>query len=133
MKPEKALELVGRYSALTKEIKSLTKTIGESIEKCPGISGKRLLLDDFGCMVHQPEMDNKNREKDVHLWAWYQPETIDDGFMCPTLEWVQPIAEIHGVECPHCFEAHEAVQLRKLRRAELGAVKRTMTRWGSVA
>lgn len=132
MKPETALELVARYSALTKEIKEITKAIGDSLAKCPGVSGKRLIEED-GWRINPIEVDNKNREKDLHLWVWYQPETVDDGFMCPTLSWDQPIADIHGVECPHCFAAHEAVQLRKIKRSQLGAVKRSMTRWGSIA
>lgn len=127
MKQEKALELVLRYSALTREIKQLTNAIGESLDKCHGFSGKRQVLEN-GFRSFHSELDNKNREKDLHLWAWYQPETIDDGFMCPTLEWIQPIAEIHGVECPHCFSAHQSVQLRKEAKRKLGHVKRAISR-----
>lgn len=117
MKPGKALELVTRYAVLTKQIKALKETIGANMDACKGISGERGPLSVV-------KMDNKGKDVDLHLWLWYQPEYDDceDAFY----EEIKP--EIHGVQCPHCYAAHLAIQERKAARKSLGAVKAAMTR-----
>ena len=128
MTPSKAYELVGRYSRLTREIKALSQQIGQQLERCPGLDGKRLELDEYGCHVHQRDTDNKNRDKSTYLWGWYQPEVADSGYMEPELVWEHITADEHGAACPHCYAAHMAVQRRKAARKELGWVKAAMTR-----
>lgn len=128
MRPSQALELVGRYARLTKLIKAKTAEIGENLEKCKGISGVRGAMDPGTLSWHkEPELDAKGRDKDLHLWAWYQPEVVDDGYMSQGLEWLQ-IGVLEAEECPHCYAAHLAIQERKKTRKELGAVKGAMSR-----
>lgn len=124
MTPEKALELVTRYAVLTKQIKALKETIGTSLDGCKGYSGKRGDVDDRGCWIQPRDEDHKGREKDMHLWAWYEPEY--DEYENPSYEEIKP--EIHGVQCPHCYGAHIAIQERKAARKSLSAVKAAMTR-----
>lgn len=127
MRPSKALELVERYARLTKQIRAKTAEIGEHLEKCKGVKGDRLNVDEHGWQTYQPEMDGKNRDKGLHLWGWYQPEVVDDGYMSSGLEWLQ-IGVLEAEECPHCYAAHLAIQERKQARKELGAVKGAMSR-----
>lgn len=126
MTPDKALELVGKYARLTKQIKSLTLEIGTSLDRCKGIDGKRLEMDQWGCHIHQRDTDNKNRDKSTHLWGWYQPEQNPDTDY--GLEWHDVTLGDHGAECCHCYTAHLAIQLRKQARKDLGIVKGTMSR-----
>lgn len=126
----KALDLVMRYSHHTRRIKELRKQIGDSLDLCHGLDGKRLEMDKYGCHVYQRDTDNKNRDKSTHLWGWYQPETVDDGFMNPTLVW-EEVGVIEAEECQHCYAAHLAIQERKEHRKKLGAVKAAMTRGGA--
>lgn len=128
MKQEKALELVERYSRLTRGVADCGRRIGGHLDLCRGINGDRLAVDENGWPTHYPELDAKNRDKGLHLWAWYQPEIIDDGTMSPTRVWEHVGADIHGAECPHCYAAHLAIQERKQLRKQLGAVKGAMTK-----
>lgn len=120
MKPEKALELVTRYAALTKAIKDAKREIGESLSNCKGVSGNRLVADPF----RHVEVDAKNREIDLHLVQWYTPERGEWG----SVEWAEIGAEDQGQECPHCYAAHLAVQKRKEAKKQLAIVKRSMSR-----
>lgn len=133
MTPSTALKLVGSYSRLTREIKALSQQIGEHLDRCPGLDGKRLEMDEWGTFANQRDTDSKNRDKSTHLWGWYQPETSEgDGYNFePHLVWEHVTAEIHGAECPHCYAAHQAIQRRKAARRQLAAVKAAMTRGGS--
>lgn len=130
MKPWKALELVIRYSRHTRRIKELGAQIGESLDRCPGLDGKRLEVDEYGCHVHRRDTDSKNRDKSTHLWHWYQPETVDSGYIDPDLVWHQ-VGTPESEECPHCYAAHLAIQERKEHRKRLGAVKAAMTKGGA--
>lgn len=128
MSPSTAIQLVERYARLTKEIKLRTREIGENLDKCNGVSGQRLEpKDEFGIPLRQPELDEKNRDKDLHLWGWYQPDIVDDGCMSRGYEWLQ-VGSLEAEECPHCYAAHLAVQARKQARKQLGAVKGAMAR-----
>lgn len=125
MTPEKALELVGRYAKLKKVIKDATKKIGENLELCPGLDGKRLEVDRFGCFVHQRDTDSKYRDKSTHLWHWYNEpvDQHDDG------EAIFDVIDAgKSIACPHCYAAHLAIQERKLARKQLGHVKGAMTK-----
>jgi hypothetical protein len=128
----KALDLVVRYSHHTRTIKALGQEIGEHLERCKGLDGKRLEVDKFGCHIHQRDTDNKNRDKSTHLWGWYQPETAgDDSYYGESrLVWHQ-VGTLEAEECPHCYAAHLAIQERKEHRKKLGAVKAAMTRGGA--
>ena len=123
IKAEKALDLVGKYARLTKNIKATTKEIGKHLDCCNGISGKRLeFLLSYEHDVSQA-LDSKNRELDLHLHSWYTPEPGEYG----NAEW-EYITEDHKEICPHCYAAHLAVAKRKELRKELGSVKRSMSR-----
>lgn len=128
MTPDKALELVGRYSRLTKEIKFLKQQISEYLDKCPGVNGDRLAVDVHGCPTYSPEMDSKNRDKGLHLWQWYQPEILEDcSYYGSHMVWTD-VGVMESEECPHCYAAHQVIQRRKQARKELGIVKGVMAR-----
>lgn len=127
MTPNKALELVGRYACLTRQIKDCKRRIGEALELCHGISGKRQELDQWGVPAHERELDNKNREIDLHLVEWYKPYDTGDHYY-PTWSWHEINDLEHEPECPHCYAAHLAIQERKQARKQLGAVKAAMSR-----
>ena len=117
MRAEKALDLVRNYSLYTKQIKALKEAIGLNMGACKGISGERGPLSVV-------KMDNKGRDVDLHLWAWYQPEYYD----YENAFYEEITAAKHGNECPHCYAAHLAIQERKTSRKSLGGVKAAMTR-----
>jgi Zn finger protein HypA/HybF involved in hydrogenase expression len=124
MKPEKALELVGKYARLTKSIKATTKEIGSHLGCCKGLSGKRL---DFLLSFSSDEsvvVDSKNRELDLHLVNWYTPEIGEYGWP----SWEVITEDEHKNICPHCYASHLAIAKRKELRKELGSVKRSMSR-----
>ena len=130
MKERKALDLVMRYSHHTREIKAMTAQIGQHLDQCKGVNGDRLNVDHKGWPTYRPELDEKGRDKGLHLWGWYQPDISDDGTMNPTQVW-QEVGVIEAEECPHCYAAHLAILARKEHRKKLGAVKAAMTRGGS--
>jgi len=119
MTPEKALELVGRYARLTAQIKDCKARIGDSLELCNGISGKR------NEPMNHRKTDSKNRELDVHLTQWYTPDWQGDYGDQPVYD---DIGEWSAEECPHCYAAHLAIQERKAARKALGYVKATISR-----
>lgn len=127
MTPDKALELVGRYARLTRQIKDCGTRIGNALDLCRGLSGKRGQIWPDGAWINPPDTDNKNRDKDTHLWTWYQPEQDDDGTMHPRLVWTEP-GEDEAAECPHCWAAHQAIQERKQAKRQLAAVRGAMSR-----
>lgn len=130
MRPSKALELVERYASLTKQIKDCTQRISDSLQLCNGKSGNRqagMHSQGEAGRFYETKLDSKGREQDLHLWIWYQPETVDDGHMSPSLVY-EKVGEERATECPHCYAAHLAVQERKQARKELGAVKGAMSR-----
>jgi hypothetical protein len=130
MSPEKALELVGRYARLTRQIKDCTKRIGDSLELCEGINGSRIpKVTPFGLQREDfPEhFDEKSRDKRMHIWNWYRPSVSEYG----THEWDKITKDEHGSDCPHCYAAHLAIQERKAARVQLGHVKAAMSRGGA--
>ena len=54
MKPEKALELVLRYGHNRRTIEALGRQIGEHLERCRGLDGKRLECDKFVSLSSHP-------------------------------------------------------------------------------
>jgi len=132
MKADTAQKLVAGYSRLTREIKALRVQIADNLDKCPGVKGDRLAVDENGWQTYMPEVDSKNREKGVHLWHWYQPEICDSGYYCETHTVWTDVGVQEAEECPHCYAAHLAIQRRKEARKELGGVKGAMTRYGSL-
>lgn len=129
MSPDKALDLVRRYSAAGRRIRLLTRLIGNHLEKCDGLDGKRNKLED-DVFPASREIDSKGRDKSTHLWNWYQPDVVDRGYMDPGLVWQQIGAE-EQAECQHCYAAHQAIQDRKEARRQFGAIKAAMTRGGA--
>jgi len=129
MTPEKALDLVGRYSALTKDIKALKARISDCLDQCHGISGERRFpVDQWGMPVRQQVQDAKGFDSDIHLGTWYKPEVGGDSYDDPVLVYELIILEKHGIQCKHCYEAHLAIEGRKAARKELAHVKGAMTR-----
>lgn len=120
MTPDKALELVLRYASLTAEIKRQKKCIGDHLDKCLGISGKRSkFIEPLG------EVDSKGRELDLHLTQWYTPDYNPEAYDGYT--WMK-IGQDEADECPHCYGAHLAIQARKTARKQLAAVKGAISR-----
>ncbi len=132
MSPEKALELVHRYSALTWAIKGAAVRIAEALDRCTGLDGQRLERRRawergaaFGALG--TEVDPEANDKAVHLREWYSPELVEREWGPPGREW-NAVGESQREECPHCFAAHLAIQERKAARKALGPVKAAMTR-----
>ena len=136
MKPEKALELVGRYARLTHSIAACKKRIGDELERCPGLKGFRLetrhyeAIDSdhvFGPIeAHDAPTDRAMRDQDTHLSIWYAKdygELGEYGFERFTVG-----EGDEATDCPHCFAAHLIVQERKALRKQLSTVKGAMTR-----
>lgn len=121
MQKEKALELVERYSRLTRGIADCGRRIGESLELCPGISGKR------GGPSVEHRVDAKGRDLDLHLTDWYSPDVGGNEWSGPINVYME-ITEKQKAECPHCYAAHLAIRERKELRKKLGAVKGAMTK-----
>ena len=124
----KALDLVVRYSHHTRTIKALGQEIGEHLERCKGLDGKRLEVDKWGCHVHQRDTDHKARDKSTHLWGWYN-EPVDQHSDGEAI--YEAVDAGKSLVCPHCYAAHLAIQARKEHRKKLGAVKAAMTRGGA--
>lgn len=127
MKPEKALELVHRYSELTWSIRACRNRIAKALEKCTGLDGKRLerrRACETPPYEQWSDMDGEANEKQTHLSDWYTAnwehgDGWSKGYVDPSM-----VAE----ECEHCYAAHIAIQERKCMRIKLGAVKAAMTR-----
>lgn len=139
MKPEKALELVGRYARLAKAIRNCKKRISEHLDKCHGLNGKRLEFFsqpgfDGGPLVgfveaYEEPTDAAMRDQDTHLKVWYGKDygdTEDHG--CPVFVHFTVGEGDEEEECRHCYAAHLVVQERKQLRKQLAAVKGAMTR-----
>lgn len=130
MTPAKALELVGRYARLTKAINGCKKRIGEHLDMCPGLNGKRLEVIYEAAFDGGPEVgliegwhrptDAAIADQDTHLKTWYAKERDDEGRIT--------FGEVVDDECPHCYAAHLVIQARKQLRKQLAAVKGAMTR-----
>lgn len=121
MQKEKALELVERYSRLTRAIADCGRRIGESLERCRGISGKR------GGPFAEHRADARGRNLDLHLTDWYTPDVGGNEWSGPINVYME-ITEEQEAECPHCYAAHLAIRERKELRKKLGAVKGAMTK-----
>lgn len=134
MKPDRALELVLRYSQIKRAIAACGPRICAEVEKCHGQNGYRHEV------VHHPAVDHgvfgfidahdepteRAMKEETHLAMWYSKDygewegydyrrfTVgDDG---------------EDEQCPHCFAAHLIVQERKELRRQLGRVTSAMTR-----
>lgn len=124
MTPEKALELVGRYARLQKEIKLCKSRIGDNLEKCNGLRGHRKERDSDGTPSEAACLD-----QETHLKDWYTYITSDyeygesGGYLDIGIDELK--------ECPHCYAAHKVVLERKIMKRKLAAVKAAMTRGGA--
>jgi hypothetical protein len=131
MTPKKALELVTRYAQLNRDIKLKTQLIGERLSQCKGLSGKRSTQFNASLELINPEIDEKGREKDLHIWHWYRP--MEKTHAWNSLSWQDIDPDEHGAECAHCYGAHLLIQDRKRHRRDLGHVKRAMSRTGGAS
>jgi hypothetical protein len=133
MKPEKALELVGKYSRLTHAIGACKKRIGDELDKCPGLKGFRLEViwtESFDEELIQVPSGRAQGDQVTHLAGWYAKDYGEPGEFG-----YEPFTVGEGDEetdCPHCFAAHLIVQERKALRKQLATVKGAMTRGGAV-
>ena len=66
MRPEAALELVGKYARLQRRINLIKTEIGQALDPCPGIGNKRQMFDDDGGRC--------NYGTETHLGAWMADE-----------------------------------------------------------
>lgn len=126
MTPEKALELVHRYSELTWAIKACRNRIAEALDKCTGLDGKRLERRrawDTHPYKSLDDMQPIDNEKQIHLTEWFRPDIGCDG----DPQYIQIDAD-QQTECPHCYAAYVAIRERKCMRIKLGVVKAAMTR-----
>lgn len=125
MTPEKALDLVGKYSRLTHSIAACKKRIAVELDKCPGQAGRRLGWAD---PMDPDAILQCDTNDETHLAAWYAKdygEPGEYGFERFTVgEGDEPD------ECPACYAAHLIVQERKDLRRQLSYVKGAMTRFG---
>ena len=144
IKPETAVDLVGRYARLTHAIKACKDRIGAELDKCPGLKGFRLETEHHEATeaswmgaaleAYDEPTERAQTDQDTHLSVWYGKdygETVDAGYMDP--EWRRwPVrAELEGEACPACYAAHLIVQERKAMRRQLASVKAAMTRLGA--
>lgn len=124
MSPEKALELVGKYSRLKRAINACKPRIAAELEKCPGLKGKRHEVDADGW----PTRGARN-DQDTHLSVWYSKDYGEDGEFGFDRFTVGENDEEE--ECSHCFAAHKIVQERKELRRQHANVCRHMTGHGT--
>lgn len=126
MTPEKALQLVHKYSSLQWEIRACKVYIGEALDKCTGLDGKRLerrlSFSNTYLELYSGE-DGVANEKNTHLRKWYSPVMKFDGENA-YLE----ITDLDAKECIHCYAAHMQIQKRKKLRLQFGKVKGDMTK-----
>lgn len=120
MTPDKALELVGRYARLTKQIRASKSRIGDNLELCNGLLGFRHEIGEDGFPTQRSADD-----QDTHLKDWYAADMSDDGPL-----W-RGIGEEERAECPHCYAAHVVIRERKALRHQLAGVKAAITRGGA--
>lgn len=138
MKPDTAVELVGRYARLQRAINACAPRIAAEIEKCPGQKGFRLeraLIPADPDSVWGPTEAYEDMtpralsDQQTHLALWYDKdygEPGEFGFWRYTVG-----AGDEETDCPHCYAAHLIVMERKALRRQLAAVKATMTRMGA--
>jgi hypothetical protein len=122
---QKAVQACANYVRLRTEIKRLSAAIGEAIEYCPGVTGKRRRADTHGGITFWT-IDDRD---DTHLKTAYACDTDEDGRYFLTKTEQQEILSA----CSHCLAAHNAIQARKAARKSLGAVKRQITMIGRKA
>lgn len=130
---QKAVKACANYVRLRMEIKRLTCVIGEALDHCPGIEGKRLPA---GWAIATPEQSRAHDDDLTHLKDAYTPDCDDSdhGYYEPVARFMtDPEVREYLAVCPHCLAAHEAVQLRKAARKSLGAAKRAITLIGRKA
>jgi hypothetical protein len=127
---QKALHACADYARLHVEIKRLTLALGDALDHCPGVAGKRLPADWVTCSGDDAQA---HHDDITHLKEAYTPETVDGEYE-PHLVWMNDfeIREYLAV-CPHCLAAHEAIQARKAARKALGKAKRAITMIGRAA
>ena len=130
MTPEKALQLIHRYSELQWAIRACQGYIAEALDKCTGMDGKRL---ERRQAIEKPpyepwqDMDGEAHEKQTHLRSWYTPEMVESYCGGDHREWSE-VGDIEAQTCIHCFAAHCQIQHRKALKRQFGSVKAAMTR-----
>ncbi|HEU6454003.1 MAG TPA: hypothetical protein VN201_00910 [Roseateles sp.] len=136
IKPETAVDLVGKYARLTHAIKACKGRIGVELDKCPGLKGKRLERAteycDWLCVMPGDPTKAAQDDQDTHLKVWYSKdygEWEDHGY--PHFRRFTIGEGDEPEECPACYAAHLIVQERKALRSQLAHVKAAMTRLGA--
>lgn len=124
---EKALKVCADYARLSAEIKALTKAIGDALDGCPGVNGKRASLElEDGAIVFGGDAD------ETHLKSAYTPILIEPTYYSDGETRYLSDKQIRErlACCSACLAAHEAIQARKAARKSLSAVKRHITMLG---
>jgi len=121
---EKAVKACANYVRLRMEIKRLTSAIGEAIEYCPGVTGKRRRAETYGGTTFWHVDDREP----THLKEAYSPDL--QGFPPEAVYMEEADIREYLAVCPHCLAAHNAIQARKAARKSLGAAKRAITMIG---
>lgn len=124
--PNKALQLVHRYSELQWAIRACQGYIAEALDKCTGLDGKRLeRRKSWESYSDHPidAMNSETNEKQTHLHEWYEA-----GYDYEGERFWNKIGDSEAQECIHCYAAHCQIQKRKALRRQFGSVKAAMTR-----
>lgn len=122
MKPETALELVGKYARLQRRINLIKAEIGAALDPCTGIENQRQKFDDDG--------GSCNFGTETHLGAWMANE---NDAMRSGIGGYLIGSEGEQEECPHCWAALGLIRERRQLRRQLASVKSAMTRLGGTA
>jgi hypothetical protein len=95
MRPEAALELVGKYARLQRRINLIKTEIGQALDPCPGIGNKRQMFDDDGGCC--------NYGTETHLGAWMADE--NDSMRSGVGGYIIGAEGVEQEECPPCWRA----------------------------
>lgn len=113
MTADKALAACQKYAQTAALIRSLTRDIGATLDRCPG-TGK--------------QSENEESFRPTHLSVWYKNGDLlgEWGFMGVG----GPDYKADFRACPHCVAADKLIQERKAARQTWGAAKRQITKIG---
>lgn len=125
---DKALKACADYARLSAEIKQLTKAIGDHLDFCRGVNGKRASVElEDGRIVYVGDDHDETHLKGAYTPTITEPTYYSEGETRYLSD--KQIRERLAC-CPACFAAHEAIQARKAARKSLGATKRFITMLG---
>lgn len=98
------------YAAASKEVKRLTKAIGNQVRHC----------------IEANENTDHEHLKKAYAHTWEHME----GKIFTHHDWDDP-ADYLKETCQHCYQAHELIQQRKAARQRFGVAKRRISVMGN--